>query len=61
MIEQVGDIVFTANSDLMGAPGVFTAQFKGVGAGSAPLLMLYQGPGSRPVVDGIWMTMVTVQ
>ena len=61
VIEQVGDIVFTANSDLMGAPGVFTAQFKGVGAGVVPLIMLYEGPGSQPVVDGIWMTMVTVQ
>ena len=61
VIEQVGDITLTASTDLMGAPGVFTAQFKGVGVGSVPLLMLYEGPGSQPVVDGIWMTMVTVQ
>jgi len=61
VIEQVGDVAFTASTDLMGAGGVFTAQFKGVGAGSVPLLMLYQGPGSQPAVEGIWMTMVTVQ
>jgi predicted secreted protein len=61
VIEQVGDVAFTASTDLMGAPGVFTAQFKGVGAGAVPLILLYQGPGSQPVVDGIWMTMVTVQ
>jgi len=61
VIEQAGDIAFTADSSLMGAPGVFTAQFKGVGAGSVPLVMLYQGPGSAPLVDGIWMTMVNVQ
>ena len=61
VIEQVGDIAFAASTDLMGAPGVFTAQFKGVGAGSTPLIMLYEGPGSQPAVDGIWMMMVTVQ
>jgi predicted secreted protein len=61
VIEQVGDIAYTASTGLMGAPGVFTAQFKGVGAGSVPLMMLYQGSGSAPTVDGIWMTMVTVQ
>lgn len=61
VLEQVGDIAFTASTDLMGAPGVFVAQFKGVGAGSVPLIMLYQGPGSSPVIDGIWMTMVSVQ
>ena len=61
VIEQVGDIAFSANTDLMGAPGVFTAQFKGIGAGSVPLVMLYQGPGSSPTLGGIWMTMVTVQ
>ena len=61
VIEQIGDVAFTASSDLMGAPGVFTAQFKGVGPGSVPLLMLYQGAGKAPVPGGIWMTMVTVQ
>jgi inhibitor of cysteine peptidase len=61
VIEQVGDIAYTASTGLMGAPGVFTAQFKGVGAGSVPLMMLYQGSGSAPTLDGIWMTMVTVQ
>ena len=61
VIAQVGDIAFTASTDLMGSPGVFTAQFTGVAAGSVPLLMLYQGPGSQPEVEGIWMTMVTVK
>jgi hypothetical protein len=61
VLEQVGDIAFTPSSGLMGAPGVFAAQFKGVGAGSVPLLMLYQGPGSALVVGGVWMMMVTVQ
>lgn len=45
VIEPVGDIAFAAgSSDLMGASGVFTAQFKAVAAGSVPLIMLYQGP-----------------
>jgi inhibitor of cysteine peptidase len=62
VIEPVGDIVFAAgSSDLMGAPGVFTAQFKAVAAGSVPLIMLYQGPGSKAPLGGMWMTMVTVQ
>jgi inhibitor of cysteine peptidase len=62
VIEPLGDIKFTAgSSDLMGAPGVFTAQFKAVAAGSVPLIMLYKGPGSNAPIGGMWMTMVTVQ
>ena len=62
VIEPLGDITFTAgSSSLVGAPGVFTAQFKAVGAGSVPLIMLYQGPGTNAPVGGMWMTMVTVQ
>ena len=61
VIEQVGDIAYTASTGLMGAPGVYTAQFKGVGAGSVPLMMLYEGPGSAPTLDAIWMTIVTVR
>jgi inhibitor of cysteine peptidase len=61
VIEQVGDVAFTANPGLMGAPGKFTVQFKGVGTGSVPLLLLYEGPGSEPTLESIWMMMVSVR
>jgi inhibitor of cysteine peptidase len=62
VIQQVGEVSFVPNTDAMGSPGVFTAQFKGIGAGSVPLVMLYSdATGGNAVPDGIWMTMVTVQ
>jgi predicted secreted protein len=61
VIEPVGAVAFAPATDAMGSPGVFTAQFKAVAAGSVPLVMLYSGPTQTATPDGIWMTMVTVQ
>ena len=61
VLEQVGTPTFTANSDLMGAPGVFSVTFKAMAAGSQPLTFLYEGPADGTSPDGIYMTWVTVQ
>ena len=61
VLEQVGTPAFTANSDLMGAPGVFSVTFTATAAGSQPLTFLYEGPADGTSPDGIYMTWVTVQ
>jgi inhibitor of cysteine peptidase len=61
VLEQVGTPTFTANSELMGAPGVFSVTFKATAPGSQPLTFLYEGPADGTSPDGIYMTWVTVE
>jgi inhibitor of cysteine peptidase len=62
VVEQSGTPTFTPNSELMGAPGVFSVTFKAVAAGAQPLTFLYEGPAAGETApDGIYMTWVNVQ
>ena len=61
VLQQVGDVVYTPDAEIPGSPGVFTATFTAVKAGSEPLTFIYQGPGDAASPDGIYMTWVNVQ
>ena len=61
VLEQVGDVTYTPDAAIPGSPGVFTATFRAVAAGSQPLTFLYEAPGEVFVPDGIYMTWVNVQ
>jgi hypothetical protein len=59
--EQAGTPAFTADSDLLGAPGVFGVTFKATAAGSQAPTYLYEGPADGASPDAISMTWVTVE
>jgi len=61
VLRQVGDAVYTADSEFPGSPGVFTLTLEAIAAGAEPLTLLYQGPGDAASPDGIYMTWVHVQ
>ena len=61
VLQQVGDVTYAPDAGIPGSPGVFTATFTAVRAGSEPLTFLYQGPGDAASPDGIYMTWVNVR
>ncbi len=49
MLQQVGDIAFVPQSNLIGAGGVQIATFEVVGAGDATIKMVYHQPWETEV------------
>ena len=65
IVEQVGQPTIVdkagAGGAAMGDAGTVTMHYKAVGAGSVPLVILYETPGTDLPANGIWMTMVNVK
>ena len=49
VLEQVGEPEFTAQSDLLGAPGVIVLRFKANGPGQTLLKLVYRRPWEQDV------------
>ena len=47
ILRQVGDAVFSPESDLAGSPGVETLRFKAVGTGTTQLSLVYHRPWEK--------------
>ena len=65
IVEQAGPPTIVdkagAGGAAMGDAGTVTMHYKAVGAGSVPLVILYETPGTDLPANGIWMTMVNVK